>query len=314
MTIFRKKAIVVKQRESVPDIKTVEKKASSVVIGQNKAVRQIVTAICKTKSFETVKSNLLVVGNQVDAKKILRSVAKSMNIPYVQAKYYTLDNNIVCKILENANYDLEVAQKGIIVIEDIDKEVNIISAMENLVNFLETTEITVQMNYGRDKVVVPFKTKNLMIVFLGNFDGIKQIRDRRKNKTSMGFGDKTKPSDEPSRITKQDITDYYIPEEVLDKIDLIVEMDNPSKEQISTRLNKSKASVFRKYQNEIDEKIFDLIAQSSLTSNEWGKEVSGTINYIFENITYDVLANPGKFKKCEISLDIVNDNTKYKLS
>ena len=38
------------------------------------------------------------------------------------------------------------------------------------------------------------------------------------------------------------------------------------------------------------------------------------VNYIFENITYDVLTNPGKFKKCEISLDIVKDNTKYKLS
>ena len=139
----------------------------------------------------------------------------------------------------------------------------------------------------------------------------------------MGFGEKVKSTSEDARITKQDIADFDIPEEVLDKIDIIVEMDRPSKEQISTRLNKSKISAFRKYQKELakkgvslafDERIFDVIAESSLKSDKGGKDVIGTINYIFENITYDVLTNPGKFKKCEISLDIVKDNTKYKLS
>ena len=305
MAIFRKKATIVKQEEKLPDIKVIENEALKEVTGQNKAIRQITMALYKAKYFKALKSNLLIVGNNVAAKKIVRNVAKSLDIPYIQAKYYALDANIVCKLYENANYDLQTAQKGIIVIEDIDKKIENVLAMENFINFLESTEFSIEVTYGR------------------KFDGVGKIRDKRINKTSMGFGEKVKSTSESSRITKQDLGYFYIPEEVLDKVDIIVEMDNPSKEQISTRLDKSKISVFRKYQKELekkgvslafDEKIFDVIAESSLKSDKGGKEVIGTINYIFENITYDVLTNPGKFKKCEISLDIVKDNTKYKLS
>lgn len=323
MTIFRKKATIVKQEEKIPDIKVIEKEALKEVTGQNKAIRQITMALYKSKYFKALKPNLLIVGNNVAAKKIIRNVAKSLTIPYIQTKYYAIDANIVCKLYENANYDLQIAQRGIIVIEDIDKKIVNVLAMENFINFLESTDFSIEVTYGRNQVIMPFKTKNLMLIFLGKFDGVGKIRDKRINTNSMGFGDKFKSTSESSRITKQDIEEFDIPEEVLDKIDIIVEMDNPSKEQISTRLNKSKISVFRKYQKELekkgvslafDEKIFDVIAESSLKSDKDGKEVMGTISYIFENITYDVLANPGKFKKCEIFLDIVKDNTKYKLS
>ena len=323
MAIFRKKATIVKQEEKLPDIKVIENEALKEVTGQNKAIRQITMALYKAKYFKALKSNLLIVGNNVAAKKIVRSVAKSLEIPYIQAKYYALDANIVCKLYENANYDLQKAQKGIIVIEDIDKRIENVLAIENFINFLESTDFSIEVTYGRNQVIMPFKTKNIMLIFLGKFDGVGKIRDKRINKTSMGFGEKVKSTNEAARITKQDIADFDIPEEVLDKIDIIVEMDRPSKEQISTRLNKSKISAFRKYQKELekkgvslafDERIFDVIAESSLKSDKGGKDVIGTINYIFENITYDVLTNPGKFKKCEISLDIVKDNTKYKLS
>ena len=111
MAIFRKKATIVKQEEKLPDIKVIENEALKEVTGQNKAIRQITMALYKAKYFKALKPNLLIVGNNVAAKKIVRSVAKSLEIPYIQAKYYALDANIVCKLYENANYDLQKAQK-----------------------------------------------------------------------------------------------------------------------------------------------------------------------------------------------------------
>ena len=61
-------------------------------------------------------------------------------------------------------------------------------------------------------------------------------------------------------------------------------------------------------------KLFERIAEESLSLDTGARELSNTVNYIFENIMYDVFANPHKYRKCILHLDIVNDNTKYNLS
>ena len=114
-----------------------------------------------------------------------------------------------------------------------------------------------------------------------------------------------------------------MPEEFIGRIDTIVEMNELNKENLALILKKSKLSIFRKYQSALRErgialtyngKLFEKIAEKSLSVDTGARELSNTVNYIFENIMYDVLAYPTKFKNCKLSLEIVEDNTKYELS
>lgn len=92
---------------------------------------------------------------------------------------------------------------------------------------------------------------------------------------------------------------------------------------MSLILRKSNLSIFKRYQAALrkkgitlsyDERLFDRIAEESITLDTGARELSNTVNYIFENIMYDILANPKKYSKCALDLEIVHDNTKYKLS
>ena len=114
-----------------------------------------------------------------------------------------------------------------------------------------------------------------------------------------------------------------MPEEFVGRIDTIIEMNKLTKQDLALILKKSKLSIFRRYQEELRKKgitlsysvkIFDCIAEESLVLDTGARELSNTVNYIFENIMYDILANPGKYSKCILELDIVHDNTKYELS
>lgn len=114
-----------------------------------------------------------------------------------------------------------------------------------------------------------------------------------------------------------------MPKEFVGRIDTIIEMNKLTKQNLSLILKKSKLSIFRRYQTELKQKgvllsyngkLFECIAEKSLTIDTGARELSNTVNYMFENIVYDILANPNKFKKCTLNLDIVNDNTKYELS
>ena len=147
-----------------------------------------------------------------------------------------------------------------------------------------------------------------------------KARERKKtNETWRG----EKINQQKSKFTKQDLVAYGMPEEFVGRIDTIVEMNELNKENLALILKKSKLSIFRKYQRALREKgitltykgeLFERIAEKSLSIDTGARELSNTVNYIFENIMYDILSQPTKYKNCELSLDIVEDNTKYKLS
>ena len=114
-----------------------------------------------------------------------------------------------------------------------------------------------------------------------------------------------------------------MPEEFVGRVDTIIEMNKLTKKDLALILKKSKLSIFRRYQAELRKmgislsykgELFDRIAEQSLTLDTGARELSNTVNYMFENILYDVLMSPNKYKKCTLDLEIVQDNTKYELS
>ena len=198
--------------------------------------------------------------------------------------------------------------------------------LKSLLKIIEGTRIKIQdLTDPFSEEMQNFDTKNITIIFLGAFSGLDKIRDKRLNKNPLGFvnNPNQEANVQKSRFLKQDLVEYGMPEEFVGRIDTIIEMNKLTKQDLAVILRKSKLSIFRKYQAALrekgisltyDGKLFELIAEKSLALDTGARELSNTVNYIFENILYDVLANPNKYTNCKLSLEIVEDNTKYELS
>lgn len=330
-----------KPKEILPDIKDIEREVLKSIIGQDTAVRKIVTAIYRAINFRTIKSNILVVGNSGTGKtETIKQIAKRLNIPYTvedatkytQEGYYGADvNEMILNLLENANMDIEKAQNGIIIIDEIDKkagheghDVAGTEVLKSLLKIIEGTTIKVPVTMNPySEELADFNTKNIIIVFLGAFSGLDIIRDKRLNSNPLGFSIKNEEPKSKAKFLKQDLVKYGMPEEFVGRIDTIVEMNKLTKEDLALILKKSELSIFKRYQNELsnmgitlsyDDDLFEIIAEKSLVLDTGARELSNTVNYMFENIIFDVLANPNKYKNCVLNSEIVQDNTKYKLS
>lgn len=327
-------------RKKVPKIQNVEKTVLQSIIGQDRQVRQIITAIYRAINFKSIKSNVLIIGSSGTGKtETIRQVAKRLHIPYTiedatkytKEGYYGADvNDMIYNLIENAKKDMEKAQNGIIIIDEIDKkaghEAHDVSGSEVLKSLLKIIEgTTIKIPSPDDpfaEELIDFDTKNIIIIFLGAFSGLDKIRDKRLNTNPLGFVTNNQEKKEKGKFLKQDLVEYGMPEEFVGRIDTIIEMNKLTKQDLASILRRSKLSIFRRYQSELRgkgitlsycDKLFDCIAEESLALDTGARELSNTVNYIFENIMYDILANPGKYSKCTLELDIVHDNTRYEL-
>lgn len=330
-----------KKRNRSPDIKTVERNILQYIIGQDKQVRQILTAIYRAMQLKTIKSNVLIIGSSGTGKTAtITQIAKRLHIPYTiedatkytQEGYYGADvNDMIYNLIENANQDIEKAQNGMIIIDEIDKkaghgehDVSGTEVLKSLLKIIEGTKIKIpSLDDPFETEMINFDTKNIIIIFLGAFSGLEEIRDKRLNINPLGFQTNNTPQEkQTSNFLKKDLIEYGMPEEFVGRVDTIIEMNKLTKEDLALILKKSKLSIFRKYQAELREKgiilsyngkLFERIAEESLALDTGARELSNTVNHMFENIMYDIFANPYKYQKCILELEIVEDNTRYKL-
>ena len=231
-----------KKRKRLPGIKNIERNVLQYIIGQDIQVRQIITAIYRAINFKTIKSNVLVIGSSGTGKtETIRQIAKRLHIPYTiedatkytQEGYYGADvEEMIYNLLENANHDIEKAQNGIIVIDEIDKkaghEEHDVSGTEVLKSLLKIIEgTTIKISASEDpfeEEMIDFDTRNVIIIFLGAFSGLEKIRDKRLNTNPMGFTTRNVAMNESqkSRFLKQDLVKYGMPEEFVGRIDTIL--------------------------------------------------------------------------------------------
>ena len=335
----------------LPRIQDVEESVLRCIIGQDKSVRQIITAIYKAIVFKQIKTNLLIIGDSGTGKtETIRQILNVLNLPYTiedatkytQEGYYGADvEDMIYNLYENANEDIERAKNGVIVIDEIDKKAGNgvsgerdVSGREVLNSLLKIIEgSNVEVSTDEDPFSINFDTSNLIVIFLGAFSGLEEIRKKRLNSTQSGFrlnGDSKVKQD--TRFLKQDLIKYGLPEEFVGRINTIVEMNKLTKQDLALILRNSKLSIFREYQRELrnrgislyyNGKLFELIAAKSLLTDTGARELNNTVNYIFDRIIYEVLSNPqkypkkrhfDKYKKCTLDLGIVDDNSKYTIS
>ena len=326
------------RNNGLPNIQSLEKTILDNIIGQDEQVRQIITAIYRARTFTTIKSNVLVVGKSgVGKTETVEQIAKKLGIPYTieDATRYTKEGyvgadveEIIFNLIETVPNDIRKAQNGIVILDEIDKkvghegeEISSTAVLKSLLKIIEGTKIKMY-DYVSNKII-DFDTKNITFILLGAFEGLEEIRDERLNKKQIGFKGNTEKRLQNMKFTKEDLAKYGMPEEFVGRIDTIVEMNQLTKGDLALILKKSKISIFRKYEIELrkqgvklvyDEELFEHIAGESVALNTGARELSNTVNHIFEKILYEILAKPRKYTQCKLSSEIVKDNTKYQLS
>lgn len=334
---------IFEEESKLPNIKDLESDVLKYIIGQDEHIKEIVTAIYKAKEFKTLDSTILIIGNSGTGKTAtIKQIAKRLNIPYTieDATKYTQEGyweanveDIIYNLLENAQYDFEKAKNGIIIVDEIDKkaghdehDVAGVKVLESMLKITEGTIIKIpDPNDPFAEETQDFDTKDIIFIFLGAFSGLDKIRDKRLNNNPLGFVNPQNQKQDAQKncFLKQDLVEYGMTEEFVGRIDTIIEMNKLTKHDLALILKKSELSIFRKYQEELrskgitlvyDENLFEFIAEKSMALDTGARELSNTVNYIFANILYDVLANPNKYSNCKLFLEIVEDNTKYELS
>ena len=233
---------------------------------------------------ELEKSNILLVGPSGSGKTLLaKTLAKVLRVPFAIADATTLTEagyvgedveNILVQLLQNADYDLEAAGKGIIYIDEIDKisrkgdgpsitrDVSGEGVQQALLNIIEGTEANIPPKGGRkhpQQEFIRMNTGNILFIVGGAFVGLDKIVESRMSGGSMGFGAKVRSSKETplaellEKIHPQDLVQFGLIPEFVGRIPIITHVDELDEPDLVRILTEPRNALVRQYQ-----KLFEL--------------------------------------------------------
>ncbi len=310
------------------------------IIGQDKAKKVLsvavynhykrINAIAEGKSddLEIEKSNILLLGPTGSGKTLLaRTLAKILNVPFATSDATTLTEagyvgedveNILLKLIQNADYDIERAQRGIIYIDEIDKiarksenvsitrDVSGEGVQQALLKIIESTVANVPPQGGRkhpQQDCMRIDTTNILFICGGAFVGLDKIVGARTDDSGLGFGGKVKLGENEvdykllDNVKPQDLTKFGLIPEFVGRLPIVVNLNPLDEDALVSILTKPKNAIIKQYQKlvgldgvklTVEEEAVREIANTAIRLKTGARGLRTIIEGLMTDVMYDI--------------------------